>query len=108
MFWGKDIKEIQRQLRILFERMEMHSKDSDRRLDNIEKVLIAQEMNLETHMKRSDHLEEIVLEERSKRDKELEPIKKHINMVEGAFKLIGLIGLIVGIVAGIAKIFDLL
>lgn len=112
MFWDKDIKTLQNKLERLLQTFNDHDKENDRRLDNIEKVLIAQEINLEKHMKRSDHLEDIVEllnarqeEDRKERSKELEPLKKHIHRVEGAFKLIGFLSVGVSIIGGLAKLF---
>lgn len=80
------------------------ARDTDKRLDAIEKVLLVQENNLQTHMQRSEHLETIV---ESMQEKEIKPIRKHINMVEGAFKLLGVVALLVSIAGGIAKLLGI-
>lgn len=115
MFWDKPAKSLQDRIARLASKMEENHKETDFRLDNIEKVLIAQEINLKEHMRRSDHLEEIAeaLKERQDVDREartteLQPIQKHINMVEGAFKFLGLVGIIVSILGGIAKLFGVI
>lgn len=46
-------------------------------------ILSAQHESLKTHIKRTDLLE-----------KALEPIKKHVNMVSGGLKLLGIIAII--------------
>lgn len=108
MIWGKTSKELSDKIEELAKRFEAHDKENDRRLDNIEKVLIAQEMNLQTHMKRSDHLEQIVETLKTKQDKDIKPIQRHIAMVEGAFKLLGVLGLLVSILGGLAKLLGLI
>ena len=69
----------------------------DDRLDSVDKTLVKQEENLKEHIRRTELLEE-----------ELKPIKKHIGHMEGALKLFGGIGLLLGIVTGILKILGLL
>lgn len=76
----------------------------EERLSSIDKTLIKQEMNLERHMLRTDQNEELIQQNSIKNEelfkqhtKELEPIKKHINMVEGVVKFIGIASLIAGI-----------
>ena len=81
-----------------------NSKEVDKRLDNIEKIILLQEANLKAHMKRSDHLEQIVQIESEKREKSEKKMEKHVNMIEGAFKLLGLTLTLVSIFAGIAKV----
>ena len=78
---------------------------SDLRLDNIEKVLIAQEINLKEHMKRSDNLEKMV---DNINNKELKPLRRHVSQVEGALKLLGTLGILVSIIGGIAKVFGII
>lgn len=106
MFWDK--KSIQKKLEEIDKKMDNHDKANDVRLDKIEKVLIVQEANLKEHMRRSDHLEEIVENEKIKISQELEPIKKHVNQLNGAFKLIGLLGVFVSVVGGILKIMGII
>lgn len=74
----------------------------DERLDNIEKVLILQEENLKIHLKRSDNLETLI--DRLK-ENDIKPISKHVAMVEGAAKLIGIAAVGVSIVSGIFSFF---
>lgn len=74
----------------------------DKRLDSIEKVLILQEENLKIHMQRSQHLENMV--DRMK-EVEVKPLTKHVHMVEGVFKFIGLLSVIAGLIATIFSFF---
>ena len=74
----------------------------DSRLDSIEKVLISQEMNLKEHMRRSDNLEALV---NLIQEKDLKPLHKHVSQVEGVFKFLGLVALVLTIVSGIMKFF---
>lgn len=71
------------------------------KLDKIESTLVNQEINLarltvsvEDHVKRSNQFEEA-----------LKPVQKHVAMVEGAMKLIALLGLIVTILEAIHRAF---
>lgn len=102
------IQEIRDKIEEISKTIQRHDKDNDKRLDDIEKVLLVQETNLRQHMSRSEHLEELVEAMKEKSEQDLGPIKKHINMVEGAFKFMGLLGLIVSVVGGIAKLFGLI
>jgi len=106
MFWDK--KDLYNKLKEIHDKMDRHDKENDVRLDNIEKVLIVQEQNLKEHMKRSNHLEEIVEAEKGNIKTELEPIKKHVNMVHGGFKVLGFLGVFVSVVGGVLKIFGII
>lgn len=77
----------------------------DERLDDIEKILVVQEANLKEHMKRSDNLEKIV---ENVRDNELTMVKKHVHMMEGALKLLGVGGLIVTVITGVFKLIEMI
>lgn len=101
-------KKLNAKLDMLLKEQRENNKDVDKRLDNLEKVAIVQENNLQTHMRRSDHLEELVKMEMSKRENTDKKIDKHINMVEGGLKLLGIIALLVTIIGGIAKIFGVI
>jgi hypothetical protein len=73
------------------ERLEGKVDKLDERLDSIDKTLAAQHVSLDIHIKRSDALEALV-----------QPIQKHVSMVEGALKLVGVVATIAGlIVAGL-------
>lgn len=96
------IQEILKQIRKINERMDTHSKDTDERLDNIEKVMIAQEINLKEHMRRSDNLEEML---DHIKEKELKPLARHVAMVEGALKFIGVLGILASVAGVIARFF---
>jgi hypothetical protein len=68
---------------------------------NIDKTLVKQEKQLEVHIYRTelaenrlDHIE-----------KSIDPIKKHVNRVDGALKLLGLLMLIISIVGGALGIY---
>lgn len=94
--WWRSIYRIE-------EKLDSFKQDADKRLDNIEKVLILQEANLEKHMERSEHLE-ILIDRMEESD--LKPLRKHVAMVEGGLKLIGLVGILVGILIGFFKLFS--
>lgn len=79
-------------------KIETIHKEFDQRLDAIEKVLILQEENLRTHMKRSDNLEKLVDKLRAE---DIKSLTTHVNMVEGGLKLLGVISLIIGILVPI-------
>ena len=86
------------------EKLEAQYKELDLKLDQIDKILIKQEINLAIHIKRSDNLELIV---NNLKETDIKALTRHVFLVEGGFKLIGLVALIVGIVGGIIKIFGL-
>lgn len=85
---------------VLFKIETIH-KEFDQRLDAIEQVLILQEENLRTHMKRSDNLEKLV---DKLRDEDIKPLTKHVSMIEGALKLLGVISLITGMVVSVISV----
>lgn len=96
----------------LAKKADRNHEQMDSRLDNIEKVMITQdltlkqqEINLKEHMKRSDNLEALYSD---LQQKQIDPLKKHVNQVEGGLKLLGLISLLLGIASGLAKIFGIL
>ena len=71
------------------------------KLDKIETAMNKQEINLarltvsvEEHVKRTNMLEE-----------DMRPMKRHVNMVEGALKLIALSGILATIVESIHLVF---
>lgn len=72
----------------------------DGRLNNLDITSAKQEVNLETHMRRTELAEESIQIIRS----EIQPLKKHIHMVEGAFKLLGVVSLIVGLMRAVGLI----
>lgn len=72
----------------------------DMKLDAIDKTLLKQELNLREHMKRSDQLEILI----GSVNVDMKPLQKHVAMVEGGLKLIGIVSLCVGIVLGIAQL----
>jgi hypothetical protein len=84
--------------------LEKLEKKQEKILDEIVEIKIIQGIHnksLDEHMRRSDALEkqnEHIL-------KELDPVKAHVNRVDGALKLIGTFSLIVSIVAGLVKIY---
>jgi hypothetical protein len=86
--------------RQLERKLDAFIKQTDERLDGIEQVLIKQEINLSTHMKRSEHLENLM---EHIQQQELNPIKKHIHMVEGGLKMVGGLSIISGFLALILK-----
>lgn len=63
-------------------------------IHNIDKTLDRNTASLELHMKRTDLLE-----------KKLEPVEKHVAAMNGAFKLLGVLSLLVGMFATIYKVF---
>ena len=56
---------------------------------------------LDEHIKRSKYLEDLVIH---LRDSEIKPLTKHVHMVHGGLKLLGIISLLVGIATGVVKI----
>lgn len=70
------------------------------KLHAIDKTLVKQEENLKIHIYRTELAEkrlEII-------ENDLSPVKKHVNMLEGGLKLLGIISLLIGIILGVIKI----
>lgn len=80
----------------------------DQRLNSIDKTLERNTAQLEVHMKRSDQLESIVEVLKAKTETEIAPLKKHMNMIEGALKLLGGMSVVVGLLSGLAKLFGII
>lgn len=91
-----------KQMDLITNKLDTMYDELDERLDNIEKVLILQEENLKIHMKRSQYLENIF---EKMKENDLKPLSKHIHMVEGVFKFIGLTSIVVGIIGTIFSFF---
>ena len=72
----------------------------DTRLDRIDITLVRQEMHLDEHMRRTDLLETVVDEFKI----DMRPVKRHVIVMEGVTKGIGIIATLVGIVGGFLKI----
>ena len=58
------------------------------------------------HIKRTDLLEESIDLDRQQLKKDLAPIKKHVTFVNTTLKIIGALGFIIGLAAGIAQLLD--
>lgn len=69
-------------------------------LNSIDVTLAKQEVNLDNHIRRTDLAEESISLIRD----EIKPIKKHIHMMEGALKLIGVLSLVVGLLYGVVRL----
>jgi prefoldin subunit 5 len=94
------------------DKLDSHLEKITERLGSIDETQIKQEEALKYHIKRTDLLENIVQkneEEVEKKlasvEKKLEPITKHIDYVQGGLKLLAGLGLILGILASIQKLF---
>lgn len=75
------------------ERIEAKLDDLVERQGEMNVTLEKQHQSLRDHMRRTQLLEN-----------EIKPVKKHVAMVEGALKLVGLISLLVGIYLGVRSI----
>lgn len=83
--------------------MEEISKKLDRmdeRLDNIQTLQAIHTEQLKEHMRRSDLLEKRI----EQVDLELKPVEKHVVMVHGVFKFIGILGTIMAIILAIKEL----
>lgn len=72
------------------ERMEVKLDDISDHLGSIDITLSAQHVSLKDHIRRTALLEQ-----------ELRPIKKHVDMVAGALKLLGVLGTLFAIYEGV-------
>ncbi len=86
------------------DRIEKKVDKLDERLDSSEKVAIKQEANLEAHMKRSDLLEQSQDELKDA----VKPILKIYTIAWGICKITLGVGVVVGVLSGIAKLMGLL
>ena len=85
-----------------FDKLYNKVEDIDSRLDTVDKTLIAQHATLEHHIERTEiaekrlgHIEDVLYDK----------VLKHINQVDGALKLLGIISIVLGIAAGLYKFF---
>lgn len=74
-------------------RIEEKLDDTNDHLASIDVTLAAQHVSLKEHIRRTTILEQ-----------EIRPIKKHVDMMNGALKLIGVLALIAGIIETIISI----
>ncbi len=97
-------EQIMKMLKDQLDRIEGKVDKLDDRLDSAEKVAIKQESNLEAHMRRSDLLEA------SQNDlkEAVKPLLKVYTVAWGITKIVLAIGVVVGILSGIAKLVGLL
>lgn len=79
----------------------------DEKIDNIkddvneQKIVIARiDVGVEEHVRRSNLADENMALIRQ----DMKPLQRHVNYVQGGAKLVGLVGVIVGIVVGVLKI----
>lgn len=77
------------------DRIEMKLDAVEARIGSIDVTLAAQHEQLVVHIKRTDLLE-----------REIKPISKHVQQVQGAGKLLAIIATIAGIVAGFAVLWS--
>lgn len=68
----------------------------DDKLESVDKTLIKQEENLREHMRRTEILEE----QHTRLESELQPIEKHVNQVRGVFKFLSFTIPIIGAIIG--------
>lgn len=74
------------------------------KINSIDRTLIRNTITLEEHIKRTKQNELLI--ERIFED--VEPVKKHVHVMEGAFKLLGFTALILSVIGGILKIIGIL
>lgn len=75
----------------ILDRIEAKVDKLDDRLDLVDITLVKQEANLKEHMRRTHLLEGKVEHIETEIQKELEPVKKHVNQVKIVAKIIGII-----------------
>ena len=72
----------------------------DSRIDNVDKTLIKQEVSLAEHIRRTELAEEAIKILKSS----IDPINRHVHMVEGALKMIGGLSILLGIITTLLKL----
>ena len=90
---SNEIESIEKKLELL-----------DMKVDAINVTMAKQEVNLYEHMKRSDTLEQMMMQMK----KEMKPVEKHVLMVEGVIKFLGVLSLGLSVLGGILKIFGVI
>lgn len=63
------------------------------RINSIDVTLAKQHEQLKEHIRRTNILEQ-----------KLEPVEEHVAMINGAFKFIGILSVIIGVITGIIKL----
>lgn len=74
----------------------------DQRLDSLDTTSIKQAKDLESHIYRTELAEENIALLRE----QVTPVKTHVDRVEFAFKAIGFLTTITGVVTGMLKLFN--
>lgn len=88
-----------------FKRIEDKLDKLDSRLDSVDVTLAKQHMTLKEHMRRSVANEENV----SMLREDFKPLQKHVAMIEGAFKFLGMtVSAIIGLIGVAAAIYTIL
>lgn len=92
----------------LIEQLSQKIDKLDDRLDQIDKILVKQEVNIDSHIQRTRIAEENIQLIRD----ELKPVKKHVAMVNNTMKVLGVLfsGLVViaGAIASVVKVLEYL
>ena len=88
----------------LDDKLEQKLNKVEDRLDTMDKTLVKQEANLEAHMKRSDLLEA----SQGDLKEAVKPILKVYTVAWGITKIVGGIGFVIGMIAGLAKLIGLI
>lgn len=73
----------------------------DERINSVDVTLAAQEQNLAHHMRRTELAEKSI----EILAAEMKPIRKHVGHVEGGFKVIGGISILMGITLALLQFF---
>lgn len=71
-------------------------------INEIKVVIAVQEEHLKTHIRRTELAEENISLLRN----EVEPIKKHVQYINGILKFIGLLSVITTLIASVLKVVD--
>lgn len=78
-------------------------KDINKAIASVDKTLVLQRANLDEHMRRSLANEKAV----ELLEQQVQPVREHVQMLNGGFKAIGVISLITGIALTLMKIFGI-
>lgn len=83
-------------------KLELKLDKIEERLSSIDVTLTKQASQLEHHIYRTDLAEKHL----SMLEQELKPVKRHVAMIDGILKGLGVLSTIVAIAAGIAKVLE--
>lgn len=110
MIWGLGMK-----VNDVYDKLVEHQGQIAEDIGEIKVTLARQEESLRHHIRRTELAEEAISLNRKhldiaieKLNKDFEPVKSHVQLINSGFKIVGGVSVLVSIIAGIVKIFGFL